>query len=199
MRAENELRDGCANLLRKLRAEAGYSKNKMAETLGVSFRTYEKFEQGKSAPRVDEFISYFDLFHADALHYVLEFLYPEVYEPLNHGNDSADLRRAAIHYTTNVASDHAIRKLDYLVFGEHGSNIEAQSEGFLMLDHLPLTMRLTVAVLVDSLYEVASANGLLVNTDRIMPNVETFRDGIEKGRLAVLEGRTSYTTATVKK
>lgn len=198
MRAESELRDGCANILYRLRQEMGYSKNKMAETLGISYRTYERYEQGKAAPRVDEFIRYFDVCHADALRYVLEFLYPEVYEHLTPDSDIDDIRHAAVHYTSHIASDRAVRKLCYLVFGEHGSNIEAQSEGFLMLDHLPLPMRLAIASLVDVLYEVALVNNLLVQTDCIMPTVEVFQDGILKGHAAVMARRNSYTTSTVK-
>ena len=198
MRTEDELRTGCANILYQLRQEMGYSKNKMAEALGISYRTYERYEHGKAAPRVDEFIRYFDLFHADALRYVLEYLYPDVYEHLTANSDIDDIRHAAVHYTSHIASDRAVRKLCYLVFGEHGSNIEAQSEGFLILDHLPLTMRLAVASLVHTLYEVALAHDLLVQTDCIMPKVEIFQEGLRKGHAAVMAGRNSYTTSTVK-
>lgn len=198
MRSQEELRDGCALLLRRLRERVGYSKNKMADTVGVNVRTWDKYESGQATPHVDEFIAWFDLFHADALASVLEYLYPGVYT-LTQDSDVDDLRNAAIHYIGNVASERSIRKFDFLVFGEHGSNIGAQSEEFVMLDYLPLTMRLAVAALIDTLYETASANGLLVNTEHVMPDVETFRDGLRKGREAVMDGKSSYTTSVVHK
>lgn len=198
MRTREELRGGCALVLQKLRARTGLPKYKMAEMIGVDLRTWDKYESGQTAPRVDEFISWFDLFSVDALTSVLEYLYPDVYT-LTRDSSIDELRRAALHYIGNVASDRAVRKFDFLVFGEHGSNIGAQSEEFVMLDHLPMTMRLAVASLIDTLYETASANGLLVNTDRIMPDVETFRDGLRKGRAAVMDGKASYTTSVVHK
>lgn len=199
MRSREDLREGCAKLLQKLRVETGNSKSKMAEIVGIDLRTWEKYESGQSCPRVDEFISWFDMFHADALRYVLDYLYPDVYDGLSHQSDSVSLRHAAIHYISDVASDHAVRKLDYLVFGGHGSNIEAQSEEWLMLDHMPLNMRLAVAALIDTLYETADANGLLVNTDCVMPKVEVFHDGLRKGREAVMDGQNSYTTSSADK
>ncbi len=199
MRTREELRNGCANLLHKLRIETGFSKSRMAETVGVDLRTWEKYESGQAAPRVDEFIAWFDLFHADALRYVLDYLYPDIYDGLTQTSPMDNLRQAAMHYISNVASDHAIKKFDFLVFGEHGSNIEAQSEEFTMLDHLPLTMRLAVASLIDTLYATAEANGLWVNTNHVMPRVDVFHDGLQKGREAVMAGKQSYTTSTVKK
>lgn len=199
MRTRDELRDGCANLLRKLRLETGYSKSKMAETVGIDLRTWEKYESGQASPRVDEFIAWFDLFHADALRYVLDYLYPDIYDGLINDSRTDDLRKAAMHYISNVASDHAIKKFDFLVFGEHGSNIEAQTEEFTMLDHLPLTMRLAVASLIDILYQTAEANNLLVCTDCVMPVIDVFHDGLKKGREAVMNGKQSYTTSSVVK
>ena len=198
MRTREELRDGCALLLQNLRKRVGLPKYRMAEMVGVDLRTWDKYESGKASPRVDEFIAWFDLFRVDALAAVLEYLYPDVYT-LTQDSSIDELRRAALHYIGNVASDRTIQKFDFLVFGRHGSNIGAQSEEFVMLDHLPLTMRLAVASLIDILYETASANGLLVNTEHAMPNVETFRDGLRKGREAVMEGKTSYTTSVVSK
>lgn len=198
MRTKEELRNGCALLLRNLRKRVEFSKSKMAETVGVDLRTWDKYESGQIAPRVDEFIAWFDLFGVDALTSVLEYLYPDVYSVTPESN-MADLRGAAVHFVSNVASDRAVRKFDFLVFGEHGSNIEAQSEEFVMLDHLPLTMRLAVAALIDTLYETASANNLLTNTEHVMPNVETFHDGLRKGREAVMDGKSSYTTSVVHK
>ena len=192
MRKRDELRAGCANLLRKLRLETGYSKSKMAETVGIDLRTWEKYESGQASPRVDEF-------NADALRYVLDYLYPGIYDGLGHDSRTGDLRKAAMHYISNVASDHAIKKFDFLVFGEHGSNIEAQTEEFTMLDHLPLTMRLAVASLIDILYQTAEANNLLVCTDCVMPIIDVFHDGLKKGREAVMDGKQSYTTSSVVK
>ena len=125
MRTMDKLRDDCANLLHKLRMETGYSKSRMAETVGIDLRIWEKYENGQASPCVDEFIAWFDLFHADALRYVLDYLYPDIYDGLVHDSRTGALRKAAMHYISNVVSDHAIKKFDFLVFGEHRSNIEA--------------------------------------------------------------------------
>lgn len=199
MRTREELRGGCAILLQNLQKRVELKKGRMAEEAGVDLRTWERYITGQAAPRVDEFISWFDYFEVDALPMVLEYLYPEVYSDLSDQSDTNALRKAAIHYIETIASPHAVRKFDYLVFGGHGSNIEAQSEEWLMLDHLPLTMRLAVASLIDTLYAAAEANGLLVNTDCVMPKMEVFHDGLRKGREAVMDGQNSYTTSSSAK
>ena len=199
MRTKEELRSGCAILLQNLQNRVGLKDGRMAGEAGIDPRTWERYITGQAAPRVDEFISWFDYFEVDALPMVLEYLYPEVYSDLSDQSETKALRKAAIHYVENIASPHAVRKFDYLVFGGHGSNIEAQSEEWLMLDHLPLTMRLAVAALIDTLYETAVANGLLVNTDCVMPKMGVFHDGLRKGREAVMDGRNSYTTSSTSK
>lgn len=196
MRERSELRMGCATLLRNLRLEMGYSKSKMAECVGVDYRTWDNYEAGIASPRVDEFIHYFDIFSADALRCVLNFLYPEVYDSLTPESNADDLRQACVHYVSTVASEHAIRKMDFLIFGEHGSCVFAQSEMFVMLNHLPLAMRMIVADMVSSLYYIAVTNELLVNTDRIMPCIDIFEQGRIKSKQAIANGKTSYTTAT---
>lgn len=195
MREQSELRDGCAALLRRLRSDAGLSRSRMALLLGMDQRTLEKYESGISAPRVDEFISYFDQVGADALRYVLDFLYPDTYSSLSPSSPPDDLRGAIVHFILNVASEHTVRELDFLIFGDHGSSITAQAEEWTMINHLPLSMRFAVASLVNSLYTVASNSGLLVSTDHVMPNVGYFRDGLQKGKTAVIGGKSGYTTS----
>ena len=82
------------------------------------------------------------------------------------------------------------------MFGGHGSNPEPQMQEFTMIDHLPMKDRVTIAQLVNTLWEMAQARGELVCCDHIMPDVDLFRAGILKGTDAAKGGKNAYIIAT---
>ncbi len=194
MKDINEMNKGCAAILKNLRINSGLSVNKMAEVMYVDRRTWQRYEDGKSSPTVPEFLRCFSIIGESAMKSVLDFLYPDAYKGLSEESSTDQLREAAAHYFLNVAPDKVVREWDYIMFSEHGSNMYPQLQEFTMLDHLPLEMRLIVANLIYDLYRIAELKGELIETNHVMPDVEAFREGMEKGENAVIEGLGSYTT-----
>ena len=64
-----------------------------------------------------------------------------------------------------------------------------------MIDHLPMKDRVTIAQLVNTLWEMAQARGELVCCEHIMPDVEMFREGVLKGTDAAKDGKNAYIIA----
>lgn len=182
MRNRDELRAGCAEMLKDLRLEMGLSKSKMAEKMFMDHHTWTKYETGQSAPSAPDFIWIFSMCHKDALRAVLDYLYPEVFESLSQNSTVSELRNAASHYFERTASERELRIWEYLCFGDHGSNLQAQLNMLCMIDHLPMTYRVAVAQMIDTMYELAENRGELLHTDQVMPNIEQFRSALEKGR-----------------
>ena len=195
MRTQEELRAGCAEMLKRLRLDAGLSKSKMADLVYIDDHTWARYETGESAPNVPDFVYIFDALGKSALRTVLNYIYPDIYTPLGADADITQLRAAAIHYFDVVASEHAVRELTYLVFGDHGSNFVAQLEMLTMIDHLPMPYRVAISRLVDTFWSLADAKGELINTDLAIPDVELFRAAISKGTTAAQSGQDGYTTA----
>lgn len=198
MRSYNELQSGCAFLLKSLRQKQKLSKFKMARLLMIDDHTWARYESGDSAPTVPVFFWMFDQLHEDVLRKALDYLYPEIYEGLDDSSDPAAIRAALVHFFANEAPDRFVREAAFLSFGGHGSNFGPQMEMFTMLDHLPMRYRVGVADLIKSFYEIAEARGELVSTECVMPDLDLFNEGLEKGRAASFAGHNSYTTSIKK-
>lgn len=193
MKTKEELRLGCAEMLKNLRIKHGLSKFKMSVIAEVNEHTWNKYETGMSAPSVPEFVALFDELGDDALKTVLDYIYPEVYKA------NEDPRDKMIHYLHDLANDRFVQDLDYLCFGEHGSNILPQLELFTMLDHLPMKDRYEISHMIMNKYEMAKAQGTLINPDVSVPDLALIQDATEKGKEAVYQGRNSYTTSVTKR
>lgn len=197
MKSKEEIQDGCAQLLRKLREDAGLSVPKMADMVQVDKRTWQRYEDGLSAPTVPEFLEIFNCLGVDALSKVLELIYPD-YSDLSAASSASYLRRALLHYIGLIASDRIVRELDYLIFGDHGSNFVPQLEEFVALDHLPMIYRYSIAKQIMVYWQLCSATGDLIGTDHIMPDIDRLTSAIAKGEEAAIQGRNSYTTSIYK-
>lgn len=198
MRTVEELRDASAQMLVDLRSMSKKTKAQMAEAMECDVRTYSAYEAGKSVPDIATFSHLFAELGVSALRPVLDYLYPDTYKDLSPESDIEHQRAALVRWISEIAPERAIHELNFLLFGRHGSNAAAQLNEFMMIDHLPMSCRLIVAELVNSFYNLAAARGELVGTEADMPNVELFREGLQKGREAAIEGRNSYTTLIEK-
>lgn len=196
MRTFNELQQGCADLLKKLRLRHNLSKFKIANMVGVSDHTWGRYESAESAPTVPEFIYIYEQVQEDAMRDVLDYLYPDIYKGLTADSSMEELRQACSHFVQNVCSDDAVRKWNFLAFGEHGSSTKAQLEMFTMIDHLPMKYRYMIAECVLKYWELAESHHELVSTDHIMPNLEIFKEGLTKGKQATFDGKNSYSSIT---
>lgn len=195
MRNTIDLQKGCGLLLKELRESHNLSVSKMADLMKVDRRTWQKYEDGFISPSVIDFISFFDVLGKDALRPVLDFLYPDIYKGLSASSDITDLRNAAIHYLENIASDRFVRECVYIVMGSHGSNIEPQLQEFTMIDHLPLFYRYAIAEQVLIFWRLATTRNELIAPDHVMPDIDLFMEGLEKGINAIRQGKESYTTS----
>jgi len=190
------IQSALAKIFAQVRIKRGLSKSKIADSVYISEATWARYENGESAPTVPEMIRIFSELNEDSLKYVLKLVYPETYGDLTYESPTKDLRKAAAHYFTEVASDQTVRIWDFITFGSHGSNVEAQMQEFCAYEHLPLDYKLAVACLIDSLYNLAMERGELIEADHVRPNLEVFRSGLRKGKEAAYRRTNSYTTAT---
>ena len=194
MRSKEEIQAAVAEALRDLRRSTGLSKAKMADSLYIDRATWRRYESGETSPSIADFIYFYALHKRNALQSVLEFVYPSTYKKGRGDGFIDDIRNAAVHYFGLVASNQTIRAWQYLVTGDHGSNIEAQMQLFIMLDQLPLRFRYVIAAEVYEMWTLCRDSGILLNADAIKPDEEVFRRGFERGRDAAAQGKDSYTT-----
>lgn len=194
MKETAALRQDIARTLKNVRTMHNLSIEKLANLVYVSPSTWSRYERAISSPPVDIFLKAFDVLSENAMRHSLNMLYPEIYSGQNSTTNIKDLRNSACHFFMNIASDHTIREIFFIMMGKHGSNVFAQIDEFTMLDHLPLVYRFAVAQQIYTFWEIAVARGEIICPEDIMPNVENFRNGLLKGGLAVQAGQNGYTT-----
>lgn len=192
MRPKKEYNDLCAEILQDLRRTAGLSKAKMALEMQVDERTYSRYEDGSSAPTLPAFLNLLDQIDAPVMNTIVRHLYPETFES---SAGAAQLRKVLSDYILTGASDRSIQEMAYLIYGPHGSPLEAQLQLFTAIDHLPMDSRLLIAKMALNMWEIENARGGLINPENVQPDMELLRAAIIKAHMAVVEGRSNYTTA----
>lgn len=190
----DELRAGCADLLKALRQNHKLSKAKMAQLMYVDDHTWNKYETGQSSPSVPDFLNVFNVLGEDALSSVLGMIYPDIYTNVDYNEDADDLRDVAVHFLEHVAPDRTVRQFCYSLIGKSGSNYVPRMDQMCMIEHLPMDYKVIVARMIMELYELAEAENRLVGMDNVLPDVDLLKVAIDKGEDAVKKGRTSYTT-----
>lgn len=190
MRSKEDIQSAIAQILRELRRSAALTQAEIAETLGIDEKTYARYERGESSPPLVSFVQMLDAFGTPALPVIKKYLYPDRF-----GEDSVQvLRRHLAEYMMQYASDKEIKRIDYLVEGQHGSPLEAQIQLFCAFDHLPMDARLIAAKVVFQLWELETARGGIINSADPMPDIELLRSSLIRATEAVIAGRNSYSS-----
>lgn len=179
-----------ADALKQSRIDADKSQDFMAQSLGVSKRTIQNWENGIGSPAVIKVVEWFDVLNLQMLPYLLGVAYPNTY-----GNNERDnkVTESLIDIINGLPTD-AQKKLLYILGGEHGSSPIAFLD--LATAHLQSTMRdrVTVGHLIAVNYKIASNMDKLRNPNKIQPNIDLLVSAINSAERAVLDGNESYSS-----
>ena len=186
---------GAATMIARARGDAGLSQRYIAQALGVSERTVKNWEVGSSLPNILQLIGWFKACGVNPVRYVLDWLNPAEFDGLSAESDIADIKSALLEYLSSVATENAIRTLSFCIFGGHGSSWNAQLEMLCAHDHTTMHSRVTVARAILENYEMEAAQGNLVATDHIAPDLDRLRAAVESGKDAAQEGKAGYVHA----
>lgn len=166
----------------------------MAAAAGVTIKTWNKVERGETELTLSQFASVFLNLGEPALRCMLDIIYPETFAHICKKSGSDAIREAGKKWISEVCTDDQARMLDFVTFGRHGSNINAQLVEFTMIDQLPMHCRLIIAQNVLMMWRIAKVRGELICEDDIEVNIDAYIDALLKGRDAVLTGKNGYTT-----
>lgn len=186
---------GAALMIARARTDAGVSQRYIAQALGISERTVKNWEVGSSLPNILQLVSWFKACGLNPVRYVLDWLNPADFDGLCAEDSADDIKNALLEYISSVATENEIRKLAFCIFGNHGSSWNAQLEMLCAHDHTTMRSRVTVARAILENYEMEAAQGALVATDHISPNLDHLRAAVESGKDAVQEGKAGYVRA----
>lgn len=173
---------------KKSRLDAGKSQEYMAKALGVSKKTVQNWEAGYASPSQIMGFKWFEALDVPPLPYYLALLYKE-FDGISQESTDEDVKKALIKLIENLDSD-TVRKVLFLLYGDHGSPIPAIVDLTVAYVHTPLPARVGVAELILTGYEIASA--YKHTSEHVEPNVEYLRKSIEDGKQAVINMRKSH-------
>lgn len=185
--------ENIAGILAKSRESCGKSQKYMARAMGKSIGTVQNWEYGYSSPSIIELVEWFDVLGLNPLRHLLNALHPDQYKELTKDSESDEIRNAVIYWISDIASDAAVRKLAYCMFGETGSSFEGQLDEWCALNHLPLMDRINVADNISSLYSLRKMRNELRGNDHIQPNIDNLNECIYASKVAVINNKEDYT------
>ena len=183
-------KDDISGLLRKSRYESGISQESIAKSLGVTKKTVQNWEAGISSPPVATVLDWFRIIDIPFYPYLLKLSHPEL-QNLNANSDDDEVRRALIAYVDDM-DIHEMRTHFFEMFGEHGTAPDGMGEVKTAYLHLPMDIKVGIAEIICTQFEICQAQGRLVKPDSIMPNVESLRSYIAAAKDAVIHGKDTY-------
>lgn len=179
-----------AEALRIARNESGISQEDMAFDLGVSRRTIQNWESGKSEPTVGQAIRWFQLTGKSPIPFLLQVVLPE-FDHISSADEEEELREAMRALVDEIPAE-GMRQLLYLFYGDHGSSPRAVMQ--LVTAHLqtPMKDRVTHAGVITHNYELALKKGNLARPDHIQPDLPFLKNAIAAGEEAVMKDASEY-------
>lgn len=179
-----------AELLMRTRYLGNLTQEAMADNLGVSKRTIENWENGKSVPNFIQCVEWFECSGVNPFSSMIRYFYPN--EMSVSGNSTDDEIDTALRKTITLMSNDDKRALLFLIYGNHGSSAKAVLQLVLAHLHTPLKDRIANAVLVAQVYSMEKKLGNLICTENIMPKDEILNNAIEEAKKATLAGHYGY-------
>lgn len=185
-----EIDEQIAQLLRESRNSAGISQESIANALGVSRKSVQNWESGASAPNIKTLIKWFDFLDIPIYPYLFRVSNPE-FERINANSTDQDIKNALLKSIQDMDMSQ-IRKQFFEMFGEHGTAPAGMGEVKTAYLHLPMYVKIGIAEIICTQFEIAQARGELVKPDHIMPDVDALKSYIEMAKKAVIEGKDTY-------
>lgn len=184
--------DTLAFCMASSRDKCGKSQKHMAKAMNRSVGTIQNWENGYSCPNVIEVMDWFRELGLNPMRAIMECLHPEIYHGISANDDTDRIRQGLSAWVNNIATDDEIRKISYCVYGNTGSSWHSQINEMCALNHLPISDRIVIAEIIQSLYQIKDSQNALVGTEHISPDMDNFHKAIETCKKAVLDGKSEY-------
>lgn len=189
--------DKIALMMATARSNAKVSQETMAEALGVSRKTVQKWEDGTLCPNLRKVIEWFDVASEPVYPYLIRLLHGDSFDGMESNAHATRLKEAIRTYLDEM-SDSRVRELMYLMYSDHGSTPSGVLDLITAYLHLPLDRRVCIASAIIHAYVICENTSQLVGTDHVMPNVKFLKQCCDSATLAVINGKHAYTNMEVQ-
>ena len=185
-----EIEQRIAKMLKDSRCNAGISRDYMSKTLNVSAKTIQNWEDGISSPNAKHIMKWFDTLGLPIYPSLLKISNPEL-QDLNANSSDNQVKEAIISTISNMDIAQ-MRQHFFELFGEHGTAPDGMGEVKTAYLHLPMDVKIGIAEIICTQFELCQATNRLVSPDKIMPDLDKLKDYINKAKIAVINGKNTY-------
>lgn len=194
-----EMATRCGELLSASRYSAGLSRKAMSEAMGVSDSTVRAWEDGQGSPTLFGMLEWFRITGKSYFRAMLDFFWPETFRGLR-GTDSGEkIRNALITYLERVAGPVEIKKLHYLVLGNHGAEWSGLLDMACAHAHTSLKSRYRVAEIIHASYDICKGNHCAAGVPDVDADADSklLKNAIRAAEAAQSAGLNGYTLGDI--
>ncbi len=185
--------DLCAKSLAGSREAARISRRKLSEELDISESTIKCWETGQGSPNLKAIMDWFRITDANPFLAMLGFFWYEDFGSLRYDSTVDELRKALCTYYTKIANAEELRKMDYILFGDHGSDWSGILDMACAHLHTSMESRIKVAEIIQISYEMsANLSSAYIHKD-VSDNTKLLCEAIDAAILSLKEGKSTYT------
>lgn len=189
---ESEKALAFGRMLEKSRIDAGKSRKYMAKALGKSINTIHNWESGIGEPGYRMLEKWFAALGLNMGRYIMEYRWPSMFDDPGTATDVEQLRQKLHQYVDTHFTARDIQQAYFCLFGNTGSSWREQLNMIVADNHCSMRSRVNVAQLVYDNFRMESARGELVNTEGVMPDLESLHRAVSSGRKSACDGMDSY-------
>ncbi len=198
-RANIEMADRCGEILSESRCAARISRKTMSEAMEVSEGTIRAWEEGQGSPTVLGMLEWFRITGRSFSKAMLEFFWPEIFKGLGGATSDEKIKTALGTYVEQIAEPGEVKKLHFLILGNHGSEWSGLLDMACAHEHTSLKCRCRTAEIIHTAYDINGANGNVA----VVPGIESdevfLKKAINAAKNAQSSGLNGYTLGDIFK
>lgn len=183
----------CGEMLAASRYHSGLSRKVMSAAMGTSESTIRAWEEGQGSPTLFGMLEWFKITGDCYYRAMLDFFWPDAFNGLVGADGETKIRNALMTYLHEVAGPVEIKKLHYLIFGNHGSAWSGILDMACAYAHTSLSSRYRTLEIIQASYEISRGNGTVdrpphIDVDMDRPLLKNAIQAAEKAQKMGLNG-----------
>lgn len=198
-RANIEMADRCGEILSESRCAARISRKTMSEVMGVSEGTIRAWEEGQSSPTVLGMLEWFRITGRSFSKAMLDFFWPETFKRLVGADSNERIKTALKTYIEQIAGQTEVKKLHFLILGNHGSEWSGLLDMACAHEHTSLKCRCGTGEIIHAAYDINKANGNVTIVPCIESDEVFLKKAIKAAQNAQSAGLNGYTLGDIFK
>ena len=177
-------------ILSTYRVRAGLSQNNVARRAGVSQKTIDNWESGKSGPTIPQLSRLLRALHVSSFQLAYDLRHPQ--NPISAAKEE-DAIRMEFHALFDTASAKEMEQLIFLKAGDHGGDYWAALQLAVAQMQCSMGDRYKTAKQIADSYDFAVQAGHLSGPNGPQPDLNVLTEASSMAKEAAINGRKKYT------